>query len=70
MEAMERKLPVGREEVEKALELLQKYEVRSCYYGHLHGGSHGLAMQGLWDGIEFRLVSADFLGFKPQSVIL
>ncbi len=51
------------------LELLQKYQVRRCFYGHLHGPSHKLAMEGLWDGVEFRLVSADFLDFKPYTVI-
>ena len=56
-------------ECKEILELLKKYDVRSCYYGHLHGGSHGLAMQGLWDGIDFRLVAADYIGFKPQLVI-
>ena len=55
---------------DEILELLQKYEVRRCFYGHLHGPSHKLAMEGLWDGIEFRLVSADFLDFHPYSVIL
>ena len=52
------------------LELLEKYEVRRCFYGHLHGGSHKLAMEGLWDGVEFRLVSADYTGFRPFPVIL
>lgn len=52
------------------LELLAKYEVRRCFYGHLHGGSHKLAMEGLWDGVEFRLVSADYTGFRPFPVIL
>ena len=56
-------------ECREILELLKKYDVRSCYYGHLHGGSHGLAMQGQWDGIDFRLVAADYIGFKPQLVI-
>ena len=51
------------------LELLQKYGVRNCFYGHLHGASHGLAMQGLWDGIDYRLVSADKLDFQPYLVI-
>lgn len=51
------------------LELLKKYEVRKCYYGHLHGGSHRLALEGLWDGIEFRLVSSDYLSFHPFKVI-
>ena len=37
------------------LELLDKYNVRKCYYGHLHGASHSLAMEGMWDGIEYKL---------------
>lgn len=55
---------------DEILQLLEKYEVRRCFYGHLHGPSHKLAMEGLWDGVEFRLVSADFLDFKPFTVIL
>lgn len=51
------------------LELLHRYQVRRCFYGHLHGASHGLAMEGQWDGIEYRLVSADYLRFKPFPVI-
>lgn len=51
------------------LGLLERYQVRRCFYGHLHGGSHKLAMEGLWDGVEFRLVAADYLGFKPYKVI-
>ena len=54
---------------EPILELLSKYEVRKCFYGHLHGGSHGLAQEGIWDGVEFKLVAADKLGFKPFKVI-
>lgn len=52
------------------LELLKKYQVRQCFYGHLHGGSHRLAAQGLWDGVDFRLVSADYLDFRPFIVFL
>ena len=54
---------------EPILELLKRYDVRSCYYGHLHGASHGLAMEGMWDGIEYHLVAADKLGFAPYCVI-
>lgn len=50
------------------LELFSQYDVRQCFYGHLHGASHGLALEGLWDGIEFKLVSADKLNFKPFKV--
>ena len=56
-------------ECREILELLQKYEVRRCFYGHLHGASHKLAQQGLWDSVEFQLVSADYLDFKPFCVI-
>ena len=54
---------------QEILDLMTKYGVRRCFYGHLHGPSHKLAMEGQWDGIEFRLVSADFLEFKPFCVI-
>ena len=55
-------------ECKEILELLEKYQVRRCFYGHLHGGSHKLAMEGQWDGVEFRLVAADYIGFKPYLV--
>ena len=57
-------------ECPEILALLEQYKVRKCFYGHLHGGSHRLAMEGLWDGVEFRLVAADYIGFKPYTVIL
>ena len=56
-------------ECREILELLEKYEVRRCFYGHLHGGSHKLAMEGTWDSVEYRLVSADYLNFQPYPVI-
>lgn len=56
-------------ECEEILALLKKYEVRRCFYGHLHGGSHRLAMEGQWDGVDFRLVSGDYLQFRPYRVI-
>lgn len=56
-------------ECPEILELLRKYEVRRCFYGHLHGQSHKLAVEGLWDGVDFRLVSADKLNFSPYQVI-
>ena len=56
-------------ECPEILELLKKYDVRQCFYGHLHGGSHRLAQEGLINGIDFRLVSADYLSFHPFKVI-
>ena len=56
-------------ECAEILKLLAAYGVRRCFYGHLHGGSHKLAMEGQWDGVEFRLTSADYLDFQPYPVI-
>ena len=53
---------------DEILELLDRYEVRQCYYGHLHGASHGLAMEGQWDGVEYKLLSADKLNFQPYRI--
>ena len=55
-------------ECAQILQLLEQYQVTRCFYGHLHGPSHGLAMEGLWNGVDFRLVSADYLNFKPFKV--
>ncbi len=54
---------------DEILELFSRYEVRQCYYGHLHGASHGLALEGQWDGVEYRLVAADKLNFQPYHVL-
>lgn len=50
-------------------EMLTAYGVKACYYGHLHGESHRAAFQGLHHGVEYRLVSADYLNFKPVQVL-
>ena len=56
-------------ECREILALLEKYGVRQCYYGHLHGQSHALAMEGIWDGVDFKLVAADMLNFCPWKVL-
>lgn len=56
-------------ECQEILDLLQKYGVRRCFYGHLHGPSHKLAMEGVWDSVEFRLTAADYLNFTPFRVL-
>ena len=42
---------------------LKKYSIKKCYYAHLHGESHKDAFEGNIDGIDFKLVSSDFLKF-------
>ena len=53
---------------EEVLKLLKQYEVKRCCYGHLHGPSHRLAVRGAAEGIEFTMVSADYLSFSPKKI--
>lgn len=50
------------------IEILKKYNIKKCYYGHLHAGSIQEAVQGIIDGIEFTLVSSDGLNFKLLKI--
>ena len=50
------------------LDMMKKYGVKRCYYGHLHGISINSAFNGTYEGIQFKLVSADSLGFCPMYV--
>lgn len=51
------------------LDVLYKYDVKRCWYGHLHGPSIKYAINGERDGIDFRLISSDFLQFKAVEII-
>ena len=50
------------------VDMLKKYNVKKCYYGHIHGERKKYAKEGEIDGIEFKLVSADKLLFKPLKI--
>ncbi len=49
--------------------LMEEYGVSRCLYGHLHGGAHRLATVGAHNGVEYSLVSADYLHFKPLLIM-
>ncbi len=51
------------------VELLETYQVKACYYGHLHGGSHRLAQEGKRGSVEYRLVAGDYVDFHPQKIL-
>ena len=51
------------------LELLHRYGVTRCYFGHLHAASIRLAVEGEVDGIVYRLLSADHVDFVPQRLL-
>ncbi len=47
------------------INLLNKYNVSRCIYGHLHSDSLFFAKTGNMFGIEFMLASGDYVDFKP-----
>ncbi len=55
-------------ECPEILAMLKAYHVEACYYGHLHGESHKLAIEGLHDGTEFHLCAADYIKFIPFPI--
>ena len=55
-------------ECKEIFNLLKNYGIKKCYYGHLHGVAAKLAVDDIIDGIEFRLISCDRLGFIPKLI--
>lgn len=54
---------------QEIIDLLERYAVRACCYGHLHGPSHRLALQGVYGSVDYQLVAADFIGFCPKKIL-
>jgi predicted phosphohydrolase len=53
----------------KFADLLEKYPVRICVYGHLHGEkSFKYAFEGERNGIMYMMLSCDYLNFKPRLI--
>ena len=53
---------------QEIVDVLQECGVTECYYGHLHGRSIRFAVQGEMEGIRYKLISADSLGFCPYKI--
>ena len=56
-------------EILRFVEVMKQYSVKRCYYGHLHSDSIKTAFEGNHQGIEFKLISADYLNFTPIKVL-
>lgn len=52
------------------VEIMKKYNVNVCIYGHLHGEGCKNAVEGNIGGIDFKLVSGDYLHFKPFKLVM
>jgi predicted phosphohydrolase len=50
-------------------EMLSKYGVNTCIYGHLHGKeAFKNGIKGVLNGVEYRLVSLDYLECRPELI--
>ena len=58
--------PTNENLMEKSefIQIMNKYNVKKCVYGHLHGEAHKEAIEGSVNGIEIRLISCDYTNFK------
>ncbi len=50
------------------IKILKKYNIKRCFYGHLHASAIQDAIESNIDGIEFKLVSEDGLYFKILKI--
>lgn len=53
---------------EEIFQVLVRHEIRRVYYGHVHGPAAIKAVNGLYEGIRFQLVSCDCVQFTPVLV--
>ncbi len=53
---------------DEIFDLLKKYGIKKCFYGHLHGVAAKFSVDDEIDGIDLKLISADRLGFTPYLI--
>lgn len=49
------------------INILKEYKIKRCFFGHIHG-CYNISSSFEYDGIQFKMVSADYLEFIPQIV--
>ncbi len=55
---------VSKNETTDFIKIMMDYNIKRCFYGHLHGNSIKDAVEQNINGIELKLVSSDGLDFK------
>jgi predicted phosphohydrolase len=50
-------------------ELIEKYRVNACVFGHLHNVKQGISLFGTKNQITYYLTSCDYLTFKPIKIL-
>ena len=51
------------------IKTMHNYNVKKCLYGHLHSDSHKEAVEGIIDGIDYKLLSCDYTEFKLVRIV-
>lgn len=61
--------PVSAEQTCKEIvDVLNEYDVKRVYYGHIHGYSKLRAIEGEHENIKYKLVSCDSIDFTPLLI--
>jgi predicted phosphohydrolase len=47
---------------------LKEYNIKRCFYGHLHGKTINYAFNGVHEGTKYKLISADAIDFCPYII--
>ncbi|MGM9520151.1 MAG: metallophosphoesterase [Phascolarctobacterium sp.] len=50
-------------------DLMEKYHVNHCVYGHIHGENHVLTFESEREGVNYKLVSCDTQGFALTRIL-
>lgn len=59
----------GEQRCDEILNVLKEYNIKRCFYGHIHGTrAIKKVIDGEFEGINFKLVSSDYLKFIPMLI--
>ena len=58
----------NRFECREFIDILKKYGVERCYFGHIHGNYVAPGYVS-YEGIDFIIISADYLEFTPRLIL-
>lgn len=56
-------------ECSEILDVLNEFNIKKCFYGHIHGAGFYYAIDGVYKNINYRLVSCDYTQFHVVKVL-
>lgn len=61
--------PVGPNLIpSRASELLERYGISICVFGHVHNLKRGIPLFGSRNGIQYKMVACDYVDFQPIKI--